>query len=165
MNIDFRSIVYFLHRKGLTGKQIQFEIDSVLGANSYSYSAITKSLRELSFYGPKENTIKKEQQYVREERFDAILKTLRDFPFSSLKQIEERTGIPKTSVEWLLTLNGFVSRHLKWIPHNLNSSQKVSRINQSKRLLKILQAARQNNYRSLITGDESWFYLSTDHKT
>ena len=41
----------------------------------------------------------------------------------------------------------------------------MSRVNLSKRLLSILERESQNNYNFIITGDESWFYLSTDHTT
>ena len=54
-------------------------------------------------------------------------------------------------------------KHLRWVPHTLNSSQKVARVEIAKSLLKKLQKARQSNFIYFYTGDESWFYLTSDH--
>ena len=47
----------------------------------------------------------------------------------------------------------------------MNPSQKVSRVQLSQSLLKVLQEASQSNYQFFMTGDESWFYLTTNHET
>ena len=97
---------------------------------------------------------------------ELIRKALKDFPFSSIREIEAQTGIPKTTVHRILTQDlRYVLKHLKWIPHLLNPSQKVSRIELSKRLLQVLQEAKETDYNFFVTGDESWFYLSTDETT
>ena len=166
MNIDYRSIAIYLDRKGLKPKEIQYEIDSVFGPNSYSYAAITRSIRMTSFSPSQSPYQKNEEKFVHEQKMELIRKTLKDFPFSSIRKIEELTGIPKTTVYRILTQDlGYVLKHLKWIPHFLNPSQKVSRIELSKRLLQVLQEARETDYNFFITGDESWFYLSTDAET
>ena len=140
MNIDFKSIVIYLHHKGYKIKSIKDEIDSVFGENSYSCSAISKSIRSLSFSPVKDDHINEEEKYVHDQRIEVIKKTLEDNPFYSIKQIAEETKIPKTSVYRIVTGDlGYVMKHLKWIPYDLNSSQKVSHVNLSKSLLQILQ--------------------------
>ena len=58
----------------------------------------------------------------------------------------------------------YVSKHLRWIPHSLNSSQKIQRVSQSRKLLKVLRQAKTIDYKLFYTGDESWFYLNTDYE-
>ena len=96
---------------------------------------------------------------------DIVLKTLHDFPFFSIRQISEYTSIPATTVYRILHLDlKYQIKHLKYVPHLLNPSQKVSRVELSKSLLKTIQSAKHYKFEYFYTGDESWFYLSTDHK-
>ena len=166
INIDYRSIAIYLHFKGLSAKDIKDEINEVFPQNDFSYQQITYCIRQLAFTHDKEMVRKKETGDTQKQRTELIKKTLKDFPFSSLKQISQRTNIPKTSVYRILTNDlGYVLKSLKWIPHQLTSSQKVSRIDMSKKLLTILNESQQMNYINIITGDESWFYLTTDYET
>ena len=74
------------------------------------------------------------------------------------------TEIPKTTVHRILTVElNYIPKHLRWVPHILNYSQKVARVEIAKSLLKKLQKARQSNFIYFYTGDESWFYLTSDH--
>lgn len=75
------------------------------------------------------------------------------------------TNIPKTTVHRILTEElHFVSCHLKWVPHILNSTQKVARVELAKGLLSTLEKAWHQSYHYFFTGDESWIYLSNDRK-
>ena len=137
----------------------------MFGPHLYSYSAITYTLHKLSFGAEKEPSPNEEEDYAHQQRINLIQSSLEDYPFSSINQLAQNTGIPKTSVYRIVTGDlGYVLKHLKWIPYDLNSSQKLARVNLSKSLLTILQQERRNNYYSIITGDESWFYLSTNHE-
>ena len=152
--------------KGRTPKEIQTKIDSVFGENSYSYQTITKTIRATSFTSSQQGKEKMEENFVHQQRIQIIKKILDDFPFSSLREIAQESHIPKTTVYRILRKDlGYVLKHLKWIPHLLTSSQKVSLINLSKSLFTVLQEAKQSNYQLFMTGDESWFYLNTDHET
>ena len=133
MNIDFRSIVIYLHKKGLTPYEIQSEIDSVFGENSYSYQAITKTIRATSFTPSQNGNEKFEDKFLHQQRIQIIKKILEDFPFSSLREIAQEGHIPKTIIYRIIRTDlRYVVNHLRWIPHILTCSQKVSRINLSK---------------------------------
>ena len=137
----------------------------MFGPHLYSYSAITYTLHKLSFGAEKEPSTNEEEDYAHQQRINLIQSSLEDYPFSSINQLAQNIGIPKTSVYRIVTGDlGYVLKHLKWISYDLNSSQKLTRVNLSKSLLTILQQERRNNYYSIITGDESWFYLSTNHE-
>jgi hypothetical protein len=45
----------------------------------------------------------------------------------------------------------------RWVPHQLNPSQKVQRVEPAKLLLQILQMLQPNAVDGIATGDESWF--------
>ena len=68
MNIDYRSIVIFLHKKGFNPNQIKYEIDSVFGPDSYSYSSITQTIRNLSFSTTFYDHEKNEEKLIHDER-------------------------------------------------------------------------------------------------
>ena len=72
MNIDYRSIAIFLYLKGVSHRDIQYEIDSVFGPGSYSYSAITKATRGLSFPSPQVVHKKNEEKIVHQEKIEII---------------------------------------------------------------------------------------------
>ena len=165
MNIDFRSIAIFLYFEGAKPEEIKRRIDLVFGPDSYSYSAITKSIRMLSFGPIQDDNENVEEKLIHEEKMNCIKRTIEDFPFLSLKQIAVMTNIPKSTVQRILTQElHYVLKNLKWMPYDLTPSQKVKRIELSKELLNILREGQKTNYKFIITGDESWFYLSTDYQ-
>jgi hypothetical protein len=59
---------------------------------------------------------------------------------------------------------GFVIKHLRLVPHSLSKIQKQKRIEYSINLKEILKRAKHRGWRYILTGDESWFYLTIDHK-
>jgi hypothetical protein len=60
--------------------------------------------------------------------------------------------------------HGFVVKHLRWIPHSLTPTQKAEHVILLTRLLRQLPAIEHYKCEFIITRDESWFYLSTDHE-
>jgi hypothetical protein len=49
--------------------------------------------------------------------------------------------------------------HLPWVLHALDTSQKVERVTLPYRILLVLQSIRSTGFQSVITGDESQFFL------
>ena len=87
MDVDFRSIAIFLHKKGLKSYEIQYEIDSVFGEGSYSYGAITQSISTLSFTSSQSDKGKIQENFIHKQRIENIRKTLENFPFFSIREI------------------------------------------------------------------------------
>lgn len=164
MEINLESIVLFLKKKGKSPSEITMDINETLGDDTIKYSTVTNYLRK-QIYNP--NGEQRKKKDVNPPRFylrDIVLKTLKDFPFFSIRQISEHTSVPATTVYRILAIDlQYKVKHLKWIPHLLNSEQKAARVEISKSLLKSLKSAEKNNFRFFYTGDESWFYLTTDH--
>jgi hypothetical protein len=45
----------------------------------------------------------------------------------------------------------------RWVPHFLSPAQKVTRVEASKTVLRVLQDAESHDFEEIATGDESWF--------
>lgn len=164
MELDQKSIAIFLSLQGKSATLIHMEMKNTLGAKCVSYQSITKYLRDYNIGLPSPEK-KKSEKFLRPDGVSAfILRVLGEYPFASLRQIEEMTGIPKSTVEFHLTQKlKFKNVLLKWIPHRLNEGQKEERVSISKELLKILRSAKHRGWKYFVTGDESWFYFSYDH--
>jgi hypothetical protein len=50
------------------------------------------------------------------------------------------------------------------VPHALLDAQKGERVNLSRRLLRMLEVQDDRAWHDIVTLDDSWFYLGTDHE-
>jgi hypothetical protein len=57
-----------------------------------------------------------------------------------------------------------VVKHLRWVPYSFTPTHKTERSTLSIELLRQRQFIEHNGWKFIITCDESWFYLSTDHE-
>jgi hypothetical protein len=55
-------------------------------------------------------------------------------------------------------------KHLRWVPHILTPPQKTEGAALLIELLRQLRSIEHHGWQFIITLDESWFYLSTDHE-
>jgi hypothetical protein len=95
----------------------------------------------------------------------AILKALTDNPFASVPELSRLTYLSRSIVHRrLMESLGFTVRHLHWIHHRLSDDQKTIRVNLSRELLRVLQKQQTRAWHNILTLDESWFYLCTDHE-
>jgi hypothetical protein len=53
--------------------------------------------------------------------------------------------------------------HVRLILHGLTEKLRESRLEKCRELLPMLEGMDGNNFRSLVTGDESWFTLEFQH--
>ena len=163
--MDQRSVCWFLRRKGMTATDIHKELVDVLHSEAVSYQTVTKYLRSESFIkqeAPSPNSDKKTCDEVVNE---AILAVLEEEPYSSVRQIAQRTKIPKSTVYYHLVHSlGFVAKHARWIPKKLTQEQLNDRVCKCDALSKLLRKVFHHNYKFIITLDQSWFYLNTDYE-
>jgi hypothetical protein len=54
--------------------------------------------------------------------------------------------------------------HLHWEPHALSEVQKAQEVTLSGQLLRMLEVQHDRASRNIVTLDESWLYLTKDHK-
>jgi hypothetical protein len=59
---------------------------------------------------------------------------------------------------------GFVVKQLRSVPHTITPTQKTERATLSIELLRQLRSIEHHGWQFIITLDELWFYLFTDHE-
>jgi hypothetical protein len=111
------------------------------------------------------NEIRRGNEVLRNERrpgipdryeTDAALRSvLRDDPNASLRTIADTLSISPEMVRAHMSGIGYTVKSLRWIPHALTSELKQIRFNLCLKLLPKLHACAHDNWRHLVTGDES----------
>jgi hypothetical protein len=96
---------------------------------------------------------------------NAILQTINKIPFASVQELAKSMCISTATVWWGLTRSlGFVVKHLHWVPHSLTEAQPQIRFDRSIELPRCLEYVQANEWQSILTLDEFWFYLWTSHE-
>lgn len=95
----------------------------------------------------------------------AIFRALNEMSFHSIRILSSTLKIPKSTINNCIHSMGFIVKHLKFVPHTINSSQKVQKANFSKQLLDVSKQERHQSWAFFLTGDKSWFYFINDHET
>lgn len=85
-------------------------------------------------------------------------------PHFSCRVIASMISSSGSTVYRRLTLLGYKSLLLRWVPHKLNQYQKHMRFTTAKNMLKILQILKHDNCKYIVSGDESWFSYYYDNK-
>ena len=113
----------------MSPKDIHMDIVDTLNYNAISPSIVSKFLR-LEKFSQSNSPMKKKGKFSSEEKNQIIIKyTVKFFPFSSVRTIVKFTNIPISIVFDILNKQfNHVSKHLRWIPHFLASSQRRSKI-------------------------------------
>jgi hypothetical protein len=156
------SIRLFLALKGPSARAVYNEQTVVFGADEIAYSAATKYLRQRQFSSILVSTPEEPATTVINQ---IILNSIEQHPFSSIRELAPIICIPTIAVYRYLTQSlGFVVKHLRWVPQSLTPTQKTERTTLSIELLRHLWFIEHCGCQFLITLDESWFYLSTDHE-
>jgi hypothetical protein len=111
------------------------------------------------------NEIRRGNEELRNERgperpyhyeTDAVLcSILRDDPNTSLRTIADMLSIAPETVRTHMSRIGSPLKSLRWIPHALTSKPKQIRFDLCLQLTPKLRAHGHDNWRHLVTGDES----------
>jgi hypothetical protein len=162
--MDQKAIVLYLHIKGMSLDTIHEDLVRVLGDNAVAYSTVTKYVRSERF-PPKNDGPPSQPMTVEPGPVDqAILTALAAYPFSSVQELSRLTCLPRSTVHRHLTDSlHFRIRHLRWVPHFLNPEQKRARVNMAGEPLRVLSGQGARQWHDLVTLDESWFYLRSEH--
>jgi hypothetical protein len=163
--MDFNSIVLNLKAKGMNAREIHSDLVATLSTKVLSYSTMTRWLREVQLEQSSETAVDFTEDAEVDEIDEAILSALEVQPFVSVRGIARLIRLARSTVHLHLTRSlGFLLRYLHWIPHILTEEQKRIRVSNLEQLLAILHEQQGSSWRDLVTFDESWFYLHTDHE-
>jgi histone-lysine N-methyltransferase SETMAR len=94
---------------------------------------------------------------VKEELITKVDCEIKKNPFLSLRKLAELVDSNKDSVRYILiSILELKKRYLRWIPHSLTDRMKLIRVSTASEMLTTLKIAEKNDFKNIITGDESW---------
>jgi histone-lysine N-methyltransferase SETMAR len=164
--MDQRMIVAYLALKRLSARAIHEDLTATLGRDAMAYSTVARYLHDAHCSPLHQTTLSVDVPRSLDDSDQAILSALDENPFASVRQLSRLTHIPPTTVYRRLTQSlGFTARHLRWVPHALSQLQKAQRVELSRELLRTLRIQHDRAWHDIVTLDESWFYLTTDHES
>jgi hypothetical protein len=114
--MEQRSIFLYLARKGSSLLAIHEDLVTTLGvdADAVSYSSVARYLREAVFASSNPPTPLPEPEAQFDDYDHAILLTLAEQPFASVRELLQLTHLPRTTVHRRLTKSmGFGVRYLR----------------------------------------------------
>mgnify|MGYP001073832873 CR=1 FL=1 len=158
-NHEQRIVIKFFYLKGLGYKKTHQELEEVLHESAISLSTVKRWIQR---FKSGDLTCQDLERSGRPQidLSESILAILNDFPFASAKYISKRlycsTNTIISNLENNLGYKRFIRR---WVPHELTEENKIERVQKSKELLAILLEHQKNNFCTIITLDESWFYF------
>jgi hypothetical protein len=131
---------------------------------------VAKCARSAQFSSRKEATSPEspdvEHSLVDEAILTALAEFLFPFPFLSVRELSRRICLPRFTVHRHLTQSlRFTVRHLRCVPDFLTAEQKQNRVQMTIKLLQVLsvQSTRQWQWHNIVTLEESWIYLFSEH--
>jgi hypothetical protein len=161
--MDQKPIILYLRMKGMAPDAVQDELVRTLGKDVVAYSTVTKCARSAQFSGRKEDTAPKAPDVERSPVDEAILTALPEFPF--VCELSRWICLPRSTVHRHLTQSlRFTVRHLPWVPHFLMVEQKQIWVQMAIELLQVISAQSTRQWHDIITLDESWIYLFSEHE-
>jgi histone-lysine N-methyltransferase SETMAR len=159
--MEHRAVIRFFTLKGLKAKPIQAELESGDGTDACKLSML-KKWRSRFLQGS--TTLFDNLRSGRprtQDLAEAVRSMLNEKPFTSCTVLCRHFRIVKTTCLWILHDElQWQKFHLRWVPHALSSNQKSERVTYSSLLLEVLEEAQRTGVERVITGDESWFFLS-----
>lgn len=127
-----------------------------------SYSTLTRHLRS-QHWSEEARSGPQKPGPERDAQLEADIRTLLEAePTLSANRIASRLRRPPSTVRWYLhNVMGLSFKKTRWVPHILNQQQMNDRVAASGELLKVLNEAARDDFKFLVTGDESWFFYET----
>ena len=150
---------------GQKANDIELILKKEYGEHAYKSSAIYKWIATTKF--PEEALMNKDTPGRKpdEQLIVRIREELNIMPFASTRVIAENLNIwHSTAYRYLTLYLGLEYKKTRWVPHSLSNEQKLQRVNDSKELLSILERAKKQGWRTILTGDQSWFTFAYPNK-
>jgi hypothetical protein len=117
-----------------------------------------------SVFRPKGSHPPKAPDVERSPVDEAMLTALAEFPFSSVRELSRSICLPRSTGHRHLTQSlRFTGRYLRWVPYFLTAEQKQIRVQMAIELLQVLLVQSTRQWHDIVSLDESWIYLFSEH--
>jgi hypothetical protein len=168
--MDQKPIVFYLRMKEMTLDAIHDDLVRRLGKDAVAYLTVTKYAHIAQFSGRKETTPPEAPDVEHSPVDEAILTALAElpfpFPFSSMREFSRRICLPRSTMHRHRHLTQslcFTVRHLRWVPHFSTAEQKQIPVQMAIELLQVLSVQSTSQWHGIVTLDELWIYLFSEH--
>jgi hypothetical protein len=168
--MDQNPVVFYFWMKGMALDAIHDDLVRTLAKDVVIYSTVTKYARSAQFSSRKEAIPPEAPDVERSPIDEAVLTALDEFPFpfsfSSVRKLWRRICLPRSTVHrhgHIMQSLRFTVRHFRWVPHVLTAGQKQIRVLMAIKLLQVLSVQSTRQWHDIVTLDESWIYLFSDH--
>jgi hypothetical protein len=153
-----RAVIEFLLLERCEGDDILLRLQTAHSRDAYNRASVFRGMNEIR-RGNEElrNEGCHRRSYCYE--MDAALRPiLRDDPNTFLRTMADTLSISPETVRTHMWPIGYTMKSLRWIPHALTSGLKQTHFDLCLQMLPKLRAHAHDNWRHLITENESWFY-------
>lgn len=159
--IEQRGIIHYYYLKGKMPAQIHQKLVNVYQCNALKPKTVEYWYHEFKCGRVTIDDKPRSGRPPLDDLDAIILKTLTEYPFSSVSQISDVCGCSYgTAYNRLTEVLGYKNYTLRWVPYSLTNDLKNKRVNGALELKSILVSESQKDFINLITGDQSWFFLS-----
>ncbi|XP_078671015.1 histone-lysine N-methyltransferase SETMAR-like [Branchiostoma floridae x Branchiostoma belcheri] len=160
--VEARAVIKYLHKKGMTPKEIHEDMMKTFGDDCPSYSTVKKWAA--SFKRGKES-FRDEPRSGRpktgtsDDQVEAIHRMVVKDRRVTVRHVAKSLGISFGSVHRVLTDNlGMSKVSARWVPRTLSALQKLNRLEMSRALLARFQSDPDNFLKRFVTQDETWIH-------
>jgi hypothetical protein len=171
--MDQKPIILYLRMKGMALDDIHDDLVHTLGKDAVTYSTVTKYARmltALSFPAERKPLLPKLQMWnavLSMRQYSHLLPNFR-FRFHLCASFHGGSVFrdPPCTVHrhrHLTQSLRFTVRYLRWVSHFLTTEQKQIRILMAIELLQVLSVQSTRQWHDIVTLDESWIYLFSEH--
>jgi hypothetical protein len=157
MALEGRIIIKFLTDEGLDAHQILAKLQTHFRERVYALRTVRFCIERSAEDGKTRIASGPALDYSD----TAILRIIGKSPFESARSIPHLPKISYSAVlDHLHEVLGFKSFHLRWVPHFLTHDLRQKRKDVAREMIPYIEAPFQDNWGTLITGHECWFFLS-----
>jgi hypothetical protein len=166
--MDQKPIVLYLRTKEMVLDVIHDDLVRTHGTDAVAYSMVTKYARNAQFSGQKE-AIPPETLDVEHSPVDeVILMDLAEFLFlfSSVRELSPRICLPRSILHRAPAPHSITPLHSATSsmgPRLLTAEQKQIRVQMAIELLQVLLVQSTSQWHDMVTLNESWIYLFSEH--
>jgi hypothetical protein len=139
--MDQKTIVLYLHMKGMTLDAIHEDLMRMFGKQAAAYFTVTQYVRNAQFPPKTQAGPPGLGAGGHSTVYEAVLVALGEYTFSFVGELSRLSGLLHAIVHRHLPPSlRFAMRHLQWALHFLTAEQKMIRVDISDELLQVLSA-------------------------
>lgn len=158
MEIEQRYVIAFLYRNNKSAGDISKILEDTYHDDCYRIDTVRYWLREIKSGRTTLHEFEPIEKLKDDGVTSAIERMIERNPLMSARMIARSLGVSPTTV--INRLRDELDYHFyktKWIPHQINSHQKMKRVHIAQSMLSILSEDEKHGFKNIYTGDESWF--------